>query len=58
MQSALVRSDIGHVIIGESAMTVLICVILFSFEGAASAMGLFIRHWRVDVVFAPDLPAI
>ena len=42
MQSSLVRSDIGHVIIGEFAMTVFTCVILFSFEGAASAMGLFI----------------
>jgi hypothetical protein len=42
MQSSLVRSDIGHVIIGEFAMTVFTCVILFSFDGAASVMGLFI----------------
>lgn len=42
MQSSLVRSDIGHVIIGEFAMTLFTCVILFSFEGAASVMGLFI----------------
>lgn len=42
MQSALVRSDIGHVIIGEFAMTCFVCVILFSFQGAASVMGLFI----------------
>ncbi len=42
MQSALVRSDIGHVIIGEFAMTAFTCMVLFSFEGAASVMGIFI----------------
>jgi hypothetical protein len=42
MQSSLVRSDIGHVIIGEFAMTFFVCVLLFSFEGAASVMGIFI----------------
>ena len=33
MQSALVRSDIGHVIIGEFAMIFFASVILFSFRG-------------------------
>jgi hypothetical protein len=41
MQSALVRSDIGHVIIGEFAMTFLVSTILFSFEGTASGVGVF-----------------
>ena len=42
MQSSLVRSDIGHVIIGESAMIVFTTVILFSFDGAASLLGVFV----------------
>jgi hypothetical protein len=37
MQSALVRSDIGHVIIGESAMIFFAGVILFSFRGKLSS---------------------
>jgi len=43
MQSALVRSDLGHVIIGEFAMIFFASVILFSFEGkASSAIGVFV----------------
>jgi hypothetical protein len=42
MQSALVRSDLGHVIIGEFAMIFLSSAILFSFEGTASAIGVFL----------------
>ncbi len=40
MQSALVRSDVGHVIIGEFAMIFFASVILFSFRGKLSA------RWR------------
>jgi hypothetical protein len=42
MQSSLVRSDIGHVIIGEFAMIFFVSAILFSFEGAASLLGVFV----------------
>jgi hypothetical protein len=42
LQSALVRSDIGHVIIGEFALTFLASAILFSFEGYASYVGVFV----------------
>ena len=42
LQSALVRSDLGHVIIGEFAMIFFVCVILFSFEGAASGVGVLV----------------
>ena len=42
LQSALVRSDIGHVIIGEFAMIFFVCAILFSLEGAASAIGVLV----------------
>ena len=42
MQSALVRSDIGHVIIGESAMTFFIVVILFSLQKTASTVGVLL----------------
>jgi len=43
MQSALVRSDIGHVIIGESAMIFFSIVILFSFGGKlSSAVGVVV----------------
>jgi len=37
MQSALVRSDVGHVIIGEFAMIFFASVILFSFRGKLPA---------------------
>ena len=37
MQSALVRSDVGHVIIGEFAMIFFASVILFSFRGKVPA---------------------
>ncbi|MGC2112121.1 MAG: hypothetical protein WA655_21565 [Candidatus Korobacteraceae bacterium] len=39
LQSALVRSDIGHVIIGESAMVLFVSMILFALAGRASAVG-------------------
>jgi hypothetical protein len=39
MQSALVRSDVGHVIIGEFAMIFFASAILFSFRGKLSALG-------------------
>jgi hypothetical protein len=42
MQSALVRSDIGHVIIGEFAMTFFVSVILFSQEDLASTAGVLL----------------
>jgi len=42
MQSALVRSDFGHVIIGEFAMIFLASAILFSYRGRASAAGVLI----------------
>jgi len=42
MQSALVRSDLGHVIIGQFAMVVFAGVILFSFEGRMSLVGVFL----------------
>ncbi len=42
LQSALVRSDLGHVIIGEFAMIFFVCAILFSFEGAASGVGVLL----------------
>ncbi len=42
MQSALVRSDVGHVIIGEFAMIFFACVILFSLGGNLSAAGVFV----------------
>jgi hypothetical protein len=42
MQSSLVRSDIGHVIIGESAMIFFVCVILFSLEDVASTVGVLL----------------
>ncbi|MFZ0793376.1 MAG: hypothetical protein WAM65_06370 [Candidatus Korobacteraceae bacterium] len=42
MQSALVRSDVGHVIIGEFAMIFFASVILFSFRGKLSAAGVFV----------------
>ncbi len=42
LQSALVRSDIGHVIIGEFALTFFVGVILFSLKGPASIAGVLI----------------
>ncbi len=42
MQSALVRSDIGHVIIGEFAMIFFVSVILFSLEDVASTIGVLL----------------
>ncbi len=42
MQSALVRSDVGHVIIGDFAMIALASAILFSFRGRASLAGVVI----------------
>jgi hypothetical protein len=42
LQSALVRSDIGHVIIGEFALTFFCGVILFSFAGRASCIAIFV----------------
>src|SRR5262249_55516700 len=36
LQSALVRSDLGHVIIGEFPLIFLSSIILFSFRGSAS----------------------
>jgi hypothetical protein len=42
LQSALVRSDIGHIIIGESAMVFLVSIILFSLAGRASAAGVVV----------------
>jgi hypothetical protein len=42
MQSALVRSDVGHVIIGEFAMIFFASVILFSFRDRFSAIGVFV----------------
>lgn len=42
LQSALVRSDIGHVIIGEFALTFLVGTILFSFAGRASTVGVLV----------------
>jgi hypothetical protein len=42
MQSALVRSDLGHVIIGEYAMIFFAGAILFSFEGKASAIAVVV----------------
>jgi hypothetical protein len=42
LQSALVRSDIGHVIIGEFALTFFAGTILFSLAGRASAVGVLI----------------
>jgi hypothetical protein len=42
MQSSLVRSDIGHVIIGEFAMIFFVSVILFSLEDVASCIGVLI----------------
>ncbi len=42
LQSALVRSDIGHVIIGEFALIFFAGAILFSFEGSASGVGVFV----------------
>ena len=42
MQSALVRSDVGHVIIGEFAMIFFASVILFSFRGKLSAPGVLV----------------
>ncbi len=42
LQSALVRSDIGHVIIGEFALTFFVSTILFSFSGRASLAGVVV----------------
>jgi hypothetical protein len=42
LQSALVRSDIGHVIIGEFALTFFVGTILFSLSGRASIVGVLI----------------
>ena len=42
LQSALVRSDIGHVIIGEFALTFFVTTILFSFSGRASIAGVLV----------------
>ncbi len=42
LQSALVRSDIGHVIIGEFALTFFVATILFSLSGRASMVGVLI----------------
>lgn len=42
MQSSLVRSDIGHVIIGEFAIIFFVSAILFSFQGTASWLGIFV----------------
>jgi len=42
LQSALVRSDVGHVIIGEFAMIFFTCAILFSFERYASLVGVLV----------------
>jgi hypothetical protein len=42
LQSALVRSDIGHVIIGEFALTFFVGVILFSLKRRASIAGVLI----------------
>jgi len=42
MQSALVRSDIGHVIIGEFAMIFFASAILFSFSGRVSLAAIAI----------------
>jgi len=40
MQSALVRSDLGHVIIGEFALIFFAAAILFSFRGRAAIAGI------------------
>ncbi|HUK73938.1 MAG TPA: hypothetical protein VLV47_00520 [Candidatus Bathyarchaeia archaeon] len=42
MQSALVRSDLGHVIIGEFALIFFAATILFSFRGKSSIAGMVI----------------
>jgi hypothetical protein len=42
MQSALVRSDVGHVIIGEFAMIFVTGAILFSFRGYSSLAGIVV----------------
>ena len=42
LQSALVRSDIGHVMIGAFPLIFFAAVILFSFRGRPSRMGLFV----------------
>jgi hypothetical protein len=42
LQSALVRSDLGHVIIGEFALIFFASVILCSFHGRASGVGVFV----------------
>ena len=42
LQSALVRSDIGHVIIGEFALIFLTCVILFSYQGWGTTSGVLV----------------
>ena len=42
MQSALVRSDLGHVIIGEFALIFFAAAILFSFRGRASIAGIVV----------------
>ncbi len=51
MQSALVRSDTGHVIIGEFAMTFFTAALLFSFEGWASPVGVVIAL-AVSILFS------
>ena len=42
MQSALVRSDLGHVIIGQFAIVFFTAALMFSFEGPASIVGVIL----------------
>ncbi len=51
LQSALVRSDVGHVIIGEFALTFFAAAILFSFDGRLSLAGVVVAM-AVSVLFS------
>jgi len=51
LQSAMVRSDIGHIIIGEFPLIFLSCVILFSFQGRAS-VGLVLVAIAASMLFS------
>ena len=58
LQSALVRSDIGHVIIGEFALTFFVGTILFSFARPRLDRRSRGCYCGFHAVFASYLPAL
>ena len=58
LQSALVRSDYGHVVIASFAMVVLAGAILFSIESRLSWLAVLLRDHVFHAVFASGVSAL